>query len=158
MAKKRKNPLQLAFYIMPIDEKATRRVVEDYLEEVRQYRQIGFVRRNAAVTPSYEPRYHGDTNDINKAIENIAIWNVDREMELKRKSELLDLAMSKLSTLQREVIMRSYLDDEGEFDYINAGEIGISDSTYRREKRTGIFTLACLLNLEVFQAVREKSI
>lgn len=150
MGKRRKNPLQLAFNILPIDEKATRQAVEEYLEVVRQYRQIGLVRRQAITITSYEPRYHGSTNVISKPTENIAIWNTDREAELQRKSELLDLAMSRLSSLQREVIQRSYLDDEGEFDYISCGELGISDRLYRNIKAGAIYTLACALGLEKY--------
>lgn len=41
---------QLTFNILPIDEKATCRAVEEYLETVRQHRQIGLVRREIAVT------------------------------------------------------------------------------------------------------------
>ena len=150
MGKRRKNPLQLAFNIMPIDEKATRQAVEEFLEEVRQYRQIGFVRRQAATITSYEPKYHGSTNVISKPTENIAVWNVDKETKLKRKSELLELAMSRLTSVQREVIERSYLDDAGEFDYISCGEMGISDSTFRREKIGGLSILAAALQLEVY--------
>ncbi|MFB4326423.1 ArpU family phage packaging/lysis transcriptional regulator [Priestia sp. BR_2] len=148
MGKRRNNPLQLALNILPIDEKATRRAVEDFLEEVRIYRQIGFVRRQAAKTPSYEPRYHGTTNVLSKPTEKVALWNVDREAELHRKSELLDLAMSRLSSVQREVIERSYLNIEDEFDYMNSIEMGISDRTYRRLKFSGIRLLAAALKLE----------
>lgn len=139
MGKRRKNPLQLVFNILPIDEKATRRVVEDYLEEVRIYRQIGFVRRQAALTPSYEPRYHGTTNVISNPTEKAAVWNVNREAELQRRSNLLDLAMGRLSSMQREVIQRSYLENEGEFDYISCGEMGISDRLYRNIKVSAIY-------------------
>lgn len=150
MGKRRKNTLQLSFNILPVDEKATRRAVEEFLEEVRQYRQIGVVRREAAMTPGYTPRYHGATNMISKPTENIAIWNVDREAELQAKDKLLEQAMSRLSNVQREVIQRSYLDDEGEFDYISCGEMGISDSKFRRLKTEAIAILAAALRLESY--------
>ncbi|MGP0583683.1 ArpU family phage packaging/lysis transcriptional regulator [Paenibacillus timonensis] len=151
MGKRRRNPLQLAFNIMPIDKAATRAAVEERLEEVRQYRQIGFVRREAAMTPAYSPRYHGATNQISKPTESIATWNVDKEAELKEKDKLLELAMSRLTSIQREVIERSYLDNEGEFDYISCGKMGISDSTFRREKNSAIFVLACAMNMEIYK-------
>lgn len=96
MGKSDKLAIQLAFDILPIDEKETRRRVEEYLETVRVYRQIGFVRRQAALTASPEPRYHGSTNAISRTTENIAVWNTDREIELERQSKLLDLAMVRL--------------------------------------------------------------
>lgn len=106
------------FNILLIDEKATRLAVEEYLEMVRQYRQIGFVRRKAAITQAYSYREHQSTNAVSKQTENIAVYNVDKEAELQAKDRLLELGMSKLSSIQREVIQRSYLDDEGEFDFI----------------------------------------
>ncbi|MCM3128997.1 ArpU family phage packaging/lysis transcriptional regulator [Paenibacillus provencensis] len=150
MGKRRKNKLQLCFNILPIDEKATRRTVEDYLETVRQFRQIGFVRREAAVTQAYEYREHQSTNTISKQTENIAVYNVDKEAELINKDRLLTLAMEKLSSIQREVIQRSYLDDEGEFDYIIAGELHMSDRRLREIKQTALDTLAGMLRLTVF--------
>ncbi|MCP3808455.1 transcriptional regulator [Paenibacillus sp. Lou8.1] len=154
MGKRRKNNLQLTFNILPVDEKATRLAVEKYLEIVRQYRQIGVVRREAVMTPGYTPRYHGSTNAISMPTENIAIWNVDREAELQAKDRLLERAMSRLSSVQREVIQRSYLDDEGEFDYISCGEMGISESTFRRIKIEAMNILATALGLEIIEEMR----
>ena len=76
---------------------------------------------------------------------------MDRETELKEKDRLLSLARERLSSVQREVIQRSYLDNEGEFDYISCGEKGISDSTYRREKNEAISILGAALGLEKFE-------
>ncbi|OMF17028.1 transcriptional regulator [Paenibacillus amylolyticus] len=151
MGKRRKNNLQLTFNILPIDEKATRRAVEEYIETVRQYRQIGFIRREAAVTQAYVYREHQSTNAISKQTEKIAIYNVDREAELIGMDEVLEIVMNRLSSSQREVIQRSYLDNEGEFDYISCGEMGISESTFRRIKLEAVSVLASALGLEVIQ-------
>ncbi|MMZ66742.1 hypothetical protein D1872_292650 [compost metagenome] len=67
------------------------------------------------------------------------------------KSELLDQAMKRLTADQREVIERSYLDDEGEYDFISCGEMGISDRTYRRIKASAILNLAIAMRLEVYE-------
>ncbi|WP_127550584.1 ArpU family phage packaging/lysis transcriptional regulator [Paenibacillus amylolyticus] len=151
MGKRRKNNLQLTFNILPIDEKATRHAVEEYIEIVRQYRQIGFVRREAAITQAYVYREHQSTNAISKQTETIAVYNVDKEAELKEKDRLFSLAMERLSSVQREVIQRSYLDNEGEFDYISCGEMGISESTFRRLKVDSIRILAVALKLEEYK-------
>ncbi|WP_234405536.1 hypothetical protein [Paenibacillus sp. IHBB 10380] len=45
MGKGDKQAIQLAFDILSIDEIETRRRVEEHLETIRVYRQIGFVRR-----------------------------------------------------------------------------------------------------------------
>ncbi|WP_283658002.1 ArpU family phage packaging/lysis transcriptional regulator [Paenibacillus sp. RC343] len=141
----------MTFNILPIDEKATRLAVEEYLEIVRQYRQINFVRREAAITQAYSYREHQSTNAISKQTEDIAIYNVDRDAKLQAKDRLLELAMSKLSSIQREVIQRSYLDNEAEFDYISCGEMGMSESTFRRIKIEALSILAAALRLEVIK-------
>ncbi|WP_202894727.1 ArpU family phage packaging/lysis transcriptional regulator [Paenibacillus sp. 23TSA30-6] len=125
------------------------------MEIVRQYRQIGFVRREAAITQAYTCREHQSTNAISKQTEEIATYNVDKEAELQAKDCLLELTMSKLFSIQREVIQRSYLDNEGEFgefDYICCGEMGISESSFRRIKSEAIGILASALKLEVFES------
>ncbi|WP_258013896.1 ArpU family phage packaging/lysis transcriptional regulator [Paenibacillus polymyxa] len=152
MGKRRKNNLQLTFNILPIDEKATRLAVEEYLETIRQYRQIGFVRREAAITQSYTYREHQSTNAISKQTEEIATYNVDKGAELATKDKLLELAMSRLGSVQREVIQRSYLDDEGIYDAIICHEMNppMSDRTFRRIKTDAVFILATALNLTKF--------
>lgn len=156
MGKRRKNNLQLTFNILPIDEKATRRAVEEYLETVRQYRQIGFIRREAAITQAYVYREHQTTNAISKQTEKIAIYNVDKETELKEMDRLLSMAMERLASVQREVIQRSYLDDEGEYDAIISGELGLSDRTFRRIKTEALNILGSALGLEVYYELKEE--
>lgn len=148
MGKRRKNIVQMC--ALAPDEGATRQALADYIEEVRLYRQIGFVRSEASITQGYSPREHGSTNEINKQTERIAIWNVDMEAKLQRQDAELTEAMSRLNSQQREIIQRSYLDDEGEFDYISCGEMGLSDSTFRRIKKEAIFILATRLRLLIW--------
>lgn len=143
------------FHTLPVDEAATRAAVIRFLEEVRQYRQIGYIRELANVTHGYSPRYHGATQVIHKPTERVAIRNIDKEAELQRKSELLDQAMNGLTSIQREVIERSYLDDEREYDFISCGEMGISDRTYRRIKSTALKLLAIAMKLEVVREQRK---
>ncbi|HEY4390729.1 MAG TPA: ArpU family phage packaging/lysis transcriptional regulator [Paenibacillus sp.] len=151
MARRNTNIYLTVFENLPINQTATRVAVEQRLEEIRHYRKIGFIRREAGITASYEPRYHGNTNLVSKPSEHLAISNVDREAELIRKSELLDKAMCSLSTVQREVIERSYLSREEEYDFISCGEMGISDRTYRRIKASALRILAVAMKLEVFE-------
>ncbi|MDO7908445.1 ArpU family phage packaging/lysis transcriptional regulator [Paenibacillus sp. JX-17] len=153
MGKRRKNTLQLSLNILPIDERATRLAVEEYLEEVRQYRQIGFVRREAAITQAYSYREHQSTNAISKPTENIALWNVDKEAELQAKDRLVEMALGKLSSTQREVIQRSYLDNEGEYDFVSSIQMSISDRTYRRVKVEALGILAVALKIEQYQTI-----
>ncbi|MNC65231.1 hypothetical protein D3C75_1155030 [compost metagenome] len=107
------------------------------------------MRRQAALTASPEPRYHGSTNAISRTTENIAVWNTDRELELERQSKLLDLAIGRLKKAEREIVQRRYLEHEDEYDSILCGELGMSERKYRRVKSRAIYILACALGLEV---------
>ncbi|MHB0934301.1 ArpU family phage packaging/lysis transcriptional regulator [Paenibacillus sp. SEL1] len=102
-----------------------------------------------AVAQEYSYREHQSTNTISKQTEEITIFNEDKEAKFQAKDELLELVMSKLSSIQREVIQRSYLDNEGEFDYIIAGELHMSDRRLREIKQAALDTLAGMLRLTV---------
>lgn len=156
MSRKRSYHMTMVFHGLPIDIPATRAAVEERLEEIRQFRQFGLIRREAALTFSYEPRFHGATHAVGRPAEQAAVGNADREMELRKKSELLDKALESLNKMQREVIERSYFDPEGEYDFISCGEMGISDRTYRRIKAEAIKLLAVAMNLEVYLKDEEK--
>ncbi|OKP88993.1 hypothetical protein A3848_17115 [Paenibacillus sp. P32E] len=82
------------------------------MEPVRVYRQIGFVRRQEALTANPEPRNHGSTNAISRTTENIAVWNTGREVEveLERQSKLLELALGRLKKAERDIIQLRYLE------------------------------------------------
>lgn len=148
--KRRHQVSSFIFNTAPIDRTATRLAVEQRLEEIRIYRQIGIIRKSVSLTSSYQERFHGATHKISNTTAQAAIYNVDREQQLRAKSELLDQAMASLSTTQQEVIRRSYLDDECEYDFISCNEMGISDRTYRRIKASAIALLAVAMNLEVY--------
>ncbi|QDX93427.1 hypothetical protein EEL30_14685 [Brevibacillus laterosporus] len=59
------------------------------------------MRREMANTPSYEPRLHGETNKTSDPVANCGVWNVDQEQEVKRRSERVEWAVSRLSPRQR---------------------------------------------------------
>ncbi|WP_339839765.1 hypothetical protein [Paenibacillus sp. FSL R7-0272] len=76
--------------------------------------------RKTGSEPAHPPRSsshaveeHQSTNAFSKQTENIAVYNVDKEAELKEKDRLLSLAMERLSSVKREIINRGYLDNEG---------------------------------------------
>ncbi|MDU7477991.1 MAG: transcriptional regulator, partial [Paenibacillus macerans] len=66
MGRRRIHVYTTFFSALPVNEPATRLAVEKRLEEVRQFRQIGMIRQEAMITPGYEPRYHGVTNQVSK--------------------------------------------------------------------------------------------
>lgn len=81
------------------------------------------------------------TISISKQTESVAIYNVSKEAELTRKDAMLTMVMERLSSIQREAIERSFLDHEGEFDYIIAGEMHMSDRRLREIKQAALDVL-----------------
>lgn len=133
-----------------IDKKATRAAVEQRLESVRVYKQIGFVRREMSITASAAPRYHGATNTISKQAENIAVWNVDTDERLKEEQRQVEQAVARLAEMERQVIEKRYLEDEEMFDYNVYSELNLSERKYYRVKSSALHKLAFALCLEQY--------
>lgn len=138
-------------FLPKIDRKETQRRVEEALETARIYKQIGFVRREISNTPSYEPRFHGQTNKTNAPAEECATWNVDEEERVKKLTERVEWAVSRLSAKQRKIIQKCYLESEDALDYVVCGELNMSKRTFEREKPRAVYMMALMLKLEVVE-------
>ncbi|HDR7449331.1 TPA: ArpU family transcriptional regulator [Bacillus toyonensis] len=150
--------IQLSF-LPKIDRVATQKKLEGVFENVRLYRQFGMMREEMKVTPSYEIRYHGPTNDVGKPLEDVAMANIqqsEREEWIKKTSFRIDQFLNRLGNGragedQRNIIIKRYLEDEDVCDYMVYNEIGMSERTYRRVKARVFYKLAFALRLEVYE-------
>ncbi|MCR6854671.1 ArpU family phage packaging/lysis transcriptional regulator [Paenibacillus jamilae] len=149
---------QLSF-LPKIDRIATQKKLEGVLEKVRLYRQFGMMREEMKVTPSYEIRYHGPTNDVGNPLEDVAMANIqqsEHEKWLKLMSFRIDQFLSRLGNgnagrIQRDIISKRYLEEEDVCDYMIYNEIGMTERTYRRWKSRAFYNLAFALRLEVYE-------
>ncbi|MEC2554177.1 ArpU family phage packaging/lysis transcriptional regulator, partial [Bacillus tropicus] len=111
------------------------------------------------VTPSYEIRYHGPTNDVGKPLEDVAMANIqqnEREEWMKTMSFRIDQFLNRLGNsnagrIQRDIISKRYLEEEDVCDYMIYNEIGMTERTYRRWKSRAFYNLAFALRLEVYE-------
>ncbi|HHT7228634.1 MULTISPECIES: ArpU family phage packaging/lysis transcriptional regulator [Bacillus cereus group] len=150
--------IQLSF-LPKIDRVATQKKLEGVLENVRLYRQFGMMREEMKVTPSYEIRYHGPTNDVGKPLEDVAMANIqqnEREEWMKKMSFRIDQFLNRLGNsnagrIQRDIISKRYLEEEDVCDYMIYNEIGMTERTYRRWKSRAFYNLAFALRLEVYE-------
>ncbi|WP_375104629.1 ArpU family phage packaging/lysis transcriptional regulator [Paenibacillus sp. RS8] len=149
MAKIKKTQ-QLTFPYADLDSDQTRQRVEEFLETVQVFRRFGFVRREATITHNASPQYHQRTNTISRSAEDIALWNVSKEDELQRKSDLLDKAMSKLNRIEREIVNQRYMTPDEVYDYNVAADMCIGEKRYRELRDRALFLLAFALRLEVY--------
>ncbi|MED0676973.1 ArpU family phage packaging/lysis transcriptional regulator [Aneurinibacillus thermoaerophilus] len=141
--------MQMSF-LPKINRKETQERVEDWLKIARRYRRFGTVRRETTLTPSYSPRYHGQTNRTSSPVEDCAVWNVDKEREMEEIAQLVEAAVSRLDSREREIIVKRYLEDDYTFDYVVYNELCISKRTYDRLKARAVYNLAFALKLEVY--------
>ncbi|OSM09681.1 ArpU family transcriptional regulator [Bacillus toyonensis] len=149
---------QLSF-LPKIDRAATQKKLEGVLEYVRLYRQFGMMREEMKVTPSYEIRYHGPTNDVGKPLEDVAMANIqqsEREEWIKKTSFRIDQFLNRLGNgsagrIQRDIISKRYLEEEDVCDYMIYNEIGMTERTYRRWKSRAFYNLAFALRLEIYE-------
>jgi hypothetical protein len=71
--------LILNFELPELDRKATQAKVEENLANYRLFKYLEFEEREASVTASSTPRYHGPTNVTSDQTGTIAIHNVDEQ-------------------------------------------------------------------------------
>lgn len=131
------------------DDKETWRRVEERLESARLYKQFGFIRREIKNTPSYSPREHGNTYAISKPVEDISIYNIDREDQLQREYDEVTRAIGRLSKLQKQIIEMRYLTAEEITDINVYVELHMSERSYYYAKSKAMYRLAWALRLEV---------
>lgn len=143
---------QISFELPEIDRKAMREAVEEALNTARFYKQVGYEPKETKITPSYEPRFHGPTNVTTSTTESSAIDNVDIPEMRRQHVAKVEWALSRLKKVEREIIIRRYLDQESAFDYKVAEELFLSQRTYDRHKARAIYTLGFALKLERYKS------
>lgn len=145
-----KDVYQLA--LMEIDREETRRRTEQELERARQYKQVGFVRKEIKITPGYTPMENQRTNAISKPCEDAAIYNVDGEQRMKLAYDRVQAGLNALKRIERRIIQMRYLDNEDELDFSVYNEIGLSERSYYRRKSGALYKMAFAMGLEVYAA------
>lgn len=151
MAIGHKKHVQISMNIYEVDEEATKDAVEKYLLEAREYAVTEYIPLEQKITPSYEPRLHGNTNTVNSPVQDIAIKNVD-EIDRRRKHiERVEKAVSRLGRKQQTLIRMRYLEDDNVMDSEVAAELGYSERHYRRIKSVAIYRLATSFGMMILR-------
>ncbi|NBI31248.1 ArpU family phage packaging/lysis transcriptional regulator [Chengkuizengella marina] len=140
---------QVCFDLPKLDQKATRKKVLKVLRIAREYKQVGFVRKTIQTTPSYALREHGNTYAISKQVEDVGIWNVDRETVMKKAYEAVQLSLPRLYEKERQIIVRRYLEREDVCDLEIYTALHMSERKYYRMKLQAFNKLAYMLRIEV---------
>lgn len=142
---------QIAFPGMTIDEDATFDKLEKELKTAFLYKRLGFIRREAVTTPSYEVNESG-TNSVravSNQTESIAMHNIDGEERSRRTYDRVTLAISRLKHTHQRIITTRFMTEPEPSDLSVWLDLNLSERTYYRLKREAESELAYALRLEV---------
>lgn len=144
----------MSFELPELDRKATQAAVESDLERYRLFKYLTFEEREASVTASSEPRYHGPTNQTSDQTGNIAIYNASMQQQRKSYCERIERAVSRLPKMEQFLIKERYMTEDS--DYLTDYKVycfifqpPISERTYAKVRWRAFYKLALNLNIAV---------
>lgn len=144
----------LDFELPELDRKATKAKVEEHLEKYRLFKYLLFEEREASITASSEPRYHGATNQTSDQTGNIAIYNVDQQEFRRKFCERIEFAVHRLPKMERFLIEERYMTNDSDYItdynvYSQKFQPPISAMTYDKYRWKAFYRLALNLNIAV---------
>jgi ArpU family phage transcriptional regulator len=146
----------MSFELPELDRKATQAAVESDLERYRLFKYLTFEEREASITASSEPRYHGPTNQTSDQTGDIAIYNANMQQQRKSYCERIERAVSRLPKMERFLIEERYMTEDS--DYLTDYKVycfkfqpPISERTYAKIRWKAFYKLALNLNIAVLK-------
>ncbi|UQZ77731.1 transcriptional regulator [Niallia circulans] len=151
----------MSFVLPEIDRKLTQQAVEGELEKYRLFKYLEFEEREASITASSEPRYHGPTNQTSDQTSNIATYNVDQQTYRQNFINRVERAVARLPKMERFLIEERYMTNESEYItdynvYCFKFQPPISAVTYGKIRWKAFYRLALNMNIAVLKEKRLK--
>ncbi|MCM3567867.1 transcriptional regulator [Neobacillus mesonae] len=142
------------FELPELDRKATKRMVEVHLEKFRLFKYLTFEEREASITASCTPRFHGPTNQTSDQTASIAMYNVDEQEKRKQFCLRTERAVKHLPPMERFLIESRYMADDSDYltdynVYCHKFQPPISAMTYDKIRWKAFYRLALNLNIAV---------
>jgi ArpU family phage transcriptional regulator len=144
----------MSFELPELDRKATQDAVESALERYRLFKYLTFEEREASITSSSTPRYHGATNQTSDQTGDIAVFNANLQQQRKGYCERIERAVSRLPKMEKFLIEERYMADDAEYltdfnVYCHKFQPPISAMTYAKIRWKAFYRLALNLNIAV---------
>jgi ArpU family phage transcriptional regulator len=144
----------MSFELPELDRKATQAKVEEHLEKYRLFKYLTFEEREASITSSSTPRFHGSTNQTSDQTASIALYNVDEQEKRKQFCDRTERAVKRLPKMERFLIEERYMADDGDYltdynVYCFKFQPPISAMTYSKVRWKAFYRLALNLNIAV---------
>ncbi|WP_018640196.1 ArpU family phage packaging/lysis transcriptional regulator [Parafrankia elaeagni] len=129
--------------------KTSRKLVESALEKYRMYLLTIPEYKLPKITATYTFVPKGTSDPSYSGIEKAVIEKVDYERERLEYITLIQKAVNRLNSKERQLIIRRYKMDEDEdaFDYEIYNDMGVSESHYYKVKRKALDKLAIILGI-----------
>lgn len=142
------------FELPELDRDATKAAVEKTLANYRLFKYLIFEEREASITASAEPRYHGPTNHTSDQTGSIAIYNVDEREKRKQFCERIERGVKRLPPMESFLIEARYMCEDAEYItdfnvYYHKFQPPISGKTYDKIRWKAFYKLALNLNIAV---------
>lgn len=147
--------MQLQFNLPEIDREKTKQAVEQALETYRLYSLQVHLDKLPSITASYSLA-PASSNIPSSSTEQAAIANVEYEQQRVNYLNWIVRAVNRLSKVEREIIVRRYLEETEVFDYQIYNDIGMSESSYYRLRGRTFYKLAFALKIEVYKEVSKE--
>jgi ArpU family phage transcriptional regulator len=144
--------MQLSFKLPEIDREATKKAVEAALEKYQIYKLMEPLEYDTKITQDFSI-IPTNTNEFQSKTESLVVKKVDQEKYRNEYIKRINLAVSRLSKDERQVIRSRYLEGEDRFDYEVYNQLGFSETKYYRVKARAFYKLAFILRLEVYKVI-----
>jgi ArpU family phage transcriptional regulator len=139
-------------FLPELDRKRTQKAVQKELEKYRLYKYLEFDEREATITQSSAPRYHGPTNVTSDQTAQVAIHNVDARAARRAHVDRIERAVNRLPRMEKFLITERYLGADSEYItdqavYNHRFNPPISEPTYTKIRWKAFYKLALFLDI-----------
>lgn len=138
--------------IQRVDEKRTRKAVEEKMEKYRVYLLTMPVANMPSITASYS-LVPSQSNEFNSKTENVAIERAELEIEREMYFKWIHGGVAALKDDERQIIVRHYMQQDTDREIWM--DMSMGSTKYYKKKWEAILRLAFNLKIEVYQLQRE---
>lgn len=137
---------------LPKQKKQVKAEIEKLFSRYRIWKRVSsFKRKEASITASYTPRYHGNTNTTSDQTADVAISNVDEQAKRQAYCEWIEAAVSELEDDEQLLIRERYMIGGNKMhDYIvytTKFDPPISHVTYDEIRWSAFIKLSLMLDI-----------
>lgn len=134
-------------------KRSIKKAVEKQLSLYRFYKTTVFIGREASITASYDPRFHGQTNTTSDQTASAAIHNADEQQRRAAFCERMELAIERLPSMEKFLIQGRYTSSDSQYMsdmkmYSFEFDPPISHVTFNKIRISAMVKLALFMDID----------